>query len=354
MRGVVELPKELESLGRLLSERLDQVTRRFDAQLVSSLQPVAQLVKHVERYRGKMLRPSLVLICGTMAHRPSRAIAKSLDNSPSPLTPDHISAAAVCEMVHMATLVHDDVLDEADVRRRGATVNNLYGNEPAVILGDYLFSAAYHLCSQIEDAQAARHAALIVGECSMAMCAGELLQLHNRGNFALSESEYFQIVEGKTGQLIAASCTLGALISGANREELHALAAFGTKLGVAFQIQDDLLDLVGSEASVGKSVHKDLEKGKLTLPIIHHLAAAAPATKASTLELLERAGTDHASVASVDQLGRALRETDSRAAASSTARRFIDEAIAHLDVFADSPARHMLAIMAQAVTERSH
>lgn len=346
MRGVVELPKDLESLGVRLSERLDAVTRRFDAQLVSAMLPVAQLVKHVERYRGKMLRPTLVLLCGVAAERRGA--------TDTTLGEDHTIGAAVCEMVHMATLVHDDVLDEADVRRRGATVNNLYGNEPAVILGDYLFSAAYHLCSQIQDAEVSRQAALIVGGASMGMCAGELLQLHHRENFTLTESEYFQIVEGKTGRLIAASCELGAIISGAGRPEREALRAFGSKLGIAFQIQDDLLDLLGSEASVGKSVHKDLEKGKLTLPVIHHLANAPSATREATLDLLAAASEGRASVASADDLGRALRGTNSLAAASQTARRCVDEAIAEIEVLTESPAKRMLGLMARAAVERSH
>lgn len=343
MRGVVELPKELESVGLLLSERLELVSRRFDRQLESDLAPVSRLVRHVERYRGKMLRPTLVLLAGLATRR----------GEPN-LTEDHTIAAAVCEMVHMATLVHDDVLDEADVRRRGATVNNLYGNEPAVILGDYLFSAAYHLCSQIQDAGTARRASLIVGECSMGLCAGELLQLHNRGNFALSEDDYFKIVEGKTGRLIAASCELGAVISGATEGERTALESFGRRLGIAFQIQDDLLDLLGSEASVGKSVHKDLEKGKITLPVIHHLAHATPDVKASTLRLLESAGGGDAPVVSADELGWALRRTDSLVAASAVARRFIDEALADINPLKDSPSKQMLGVMARAVVERSH
>lgn len=344
MRGVVALPQELESLGLLLSERLDLVSRRFDDQLSSSVHAVAQLVRHVERYRGKMLRPTLVLLSGVAVQR----------GGGEPWSEDHTIAGAVCEMVHMATLVHDDVLDEADVRRRGATVNNLYGNEPAVILGDYLFSGAFHLCSQIKDAETARQASLVVGAASMGMCSGELLQLHNRGNVALSEAEYFQIVEGKTGKLIAASCELGAIISGASDTERRTLGSFGTKLGVAFQIQDDLLDLLGSEQSVGKSVHKDLEKGKLTLPVIHHLAHAAPDRKAATLRLLESAAAGQGAIDSADELYRALRTTDSLAAASDTARRFVRGAIADIDILSDSPAKRLLEVMANAVVERSH
>ncbi|RMH10881.1 MAG: polyprenyl synthetase family protein, partial [Planctomycetota bacterium] len=275
MHALLDLPDDLAPLQELIAGALDRVVDRFDRQLVCELSPVRSLCEHVERYRGKMLRPTLVLLCG---------LATADESDQMKLSDDHITLAAVSEMVHMATLVHDDVLDEADTRRRGETVNRLRGNEAAVILGDYLIAGAFHLCSQV----ASQEPSLVIGRASMDMAAGELLQLHNREDFSIDEPTYFEIVRRKTGALIAAACRLGAIASGASRVECETCEAFGYALGVAFQIQDDLLDLTGHQGVVGKNVGKDAEKGKLTLPVIHHLAECDPQRRAESIAILSR------------------------------------------------------------------
>ncbi|MBS0191427.1 MAG: polyprenyl synthetase family protein [Phycisphaerales bacterium] len=321
-----------------IGEFLMRVVSVFDAQLESDLAPVAVLVKHVESYRGKMLRPTLVGLCG-LAVRPD-----------VPLTREHAVVGAVCEMVHMATLVHDDVLDEADTRRKGLTVNKLRGNEPAVILGDLLIAAAYHLCSQLQD----QRAALAVGHASMVMCAGELLQLHHREDFALDERTYFEIVDRKTAALIATSCELGAARSGASKEISDRLAQYGRKLGVAFQIQDDVLDLTGEERVVGKTLGKDLEKGKLTLPLIHHLASVSGKDRGKSLLLLEEASEGHANSAdAASTLRRSVVETGSLDYAKSVALRLVSEAKAEIAAIAPSAAKSGLLAAADAVVNRN-
>jgi octaprenyl-diphosphate synthase len=249
--------------------------------------------------------------------------------------------------VHMATLVHDDVLDEAEMRRRGKTVNRLHGNEAAVILGDYLIAGAYHLCSTLPTSDAS----VAVGRASMVTCAGELLQLHHRDDYSLDEPTYFEIVARKTADLIATSAELGAICVGATATEREALRKFGRGVGIAFQVQDDILDLLGSESTVGKSVGKDAEKGKMTLPIIHHLAHAQPRERAKTLLLLEQASGDmrHEHGA---ELVQALHATDSLAFARVAATKHIAEAKRELASLADSPARRLLLAMADAVVTR--
>lgn len=317
---------------------LARVGAVFDAQLESDLAPVAVLVKHVEAYRGKMLRPTLVGLCGLVV-RPG-----------SELTREHAVVGAVCEMVHMATLVHDDVLDEADTRRKGLTVNKLRGNEPAVILGDLLIASAYHLCSQLQD----QRAALAVGHASMVMCAGELLQLHHRDDFALDETTYFAIVERKTAALIASACELGAFRSGASNEVAAKLAGYGRKLGVAFQIQDDVLDLTGEEEIVGKTLGKDLEKGKLTLPLIHHLTNVIGKDRGKSLLLLEEACEGHErSADAAALLRRAVVESGSLDYARSVALRLVSEAKSEIASIEQSPAKSGLLAAADAVVNRS-
>lgn len=359
MSAILDLPSSLLPLQQFLVDSLSHVEQRFDAQLRSDLLPVRRLCQHVERYRGKMLRPMLVVLSGL-------ATQDTLGAPTPPTLPagaefavsdDHISLAAVCEMIHMATLVHDDVLDEADTRRRGQTVNRLHGNETAVILGDYLLSAAYHLCSSVAG-EAGRQAALLIGRTGMTLCAGELLQLHHRDNFSLDEETYFEIVQRKTGSLIAAACRLGSLNSlppagpDVTASDLpDRLDRFGMKLGVAFQIQDDLLDLMGTQSVVGKSVGKDFELGKLTLPIIHHLASATPARRERTLSLLSEHVRDDGQAPA--RLIAALEETASIVYARAAARELVDEAKALISPVADGPSKQMLLVMADAVVDRA-
>lgn len=339
MRGVLEIPENLLPLQAALAQGLERVQARFDAHLDSDLPPVARLCRHVERYRGKMLRPSLTLLCGLAASARSAEFDAAI-------TENQISVAAVCEMVHMATLVHDDVLDEADTRRSGQTVNRLHGNETAVMLGDLLIASAFRLCATVD-----APTALAVGRASVELCEGELLQLHHRDSWSIDEPTYFEIINRKTAALIAVACELGAIHAGADRPLAASLAAFGRHLGVAFQIQDDLLDLLGERSMLGKPVHKDLEKGKPTLPVIHHLAAASPRDRSRMLDLL-----DHAAIEmtpdTAHRIAAALESTGSIEHARSTAKSLVSKAIAELAGVPDSPARSLLQVMADAVVSR--
>jgi len=351
MQGALDIPQELESVGRLIAESLPEVGSVFAGQLASDLPPVDQMCRHIERYRGKMLRPTLVIVCGAAAD--PRVGERLTEGDFAALASDaHVTCGAVCEMVHMATLVHDDVLDEAEIRRRGQTLNMLKGNETSVILGDYLIASAYELCSSLDSPVPSR----IVGNASAVMCTGELLQLHHRNNHSLDEATYLEILERKTAALIGAACELGAMCTLGFAHQGHphtrALRSFGRRLGVAFQIQDDVLDLLGTEETVGKSVGKDLEKGKLTHPLIHHLARADANQALRSLELIgAAAGGDR------DGLGELLggvRGTGSVEATGELAASYVAQAKNALTPLPDSPARAMLELMADAVVSRSH
>jgi len=212
----------------------------------------SDLIEHLSHYRGKRLRPILLLLtaqaCGG-------------------IRPAHHTLAAVVEMIHTATLVHDDVLDEADTRRHVRTINDKWGNKGAILLGDLLFTHAFHLSSTVGDARACQ----IIGDATNRVCAGELMQICERGNMSLNEEEYYQIIEGKTAALTECACRLGAMYAGADATVIDAMAEYGRSLGIAFQIADDLLDLLGEEKTTGKTLGTDLEQQKLTLPLIHML-----------------------------------------------------------------------------------
>ncbi len=340
MHGAVRIPDELNPVGGAVADALARVETLLDAELASDLPPVTRLCRHVERYRGKMLRPTLVVVCGLACERPGAGSAQRQWR----VGDEHVTIAAVCEMVHMATLVHDDVLDEADVRRRASTVNRLADNETAVILGDLLIAGAYHLCASLPTTRAAR----AIGRASMAMAAGELVQLHHRGDSSLDEATYYEILDRKTAELIATACELGGVYAGADADAAQALGRFGRLLGVAFQIQDDILDLAGREEVVGKSVGKDFEKRKATLPLIHHLATASTVERGRTLAVL-----DAARPASDRELLDRLRATGSIAYARCAAQDRVAWAKAALAPIPPSPPRVLLELMADAVVDRA-
>ncbi|RLS67171.1 MAG: polyprenyl synthetase family protein [Planctomycetota bacterium] len=312
-----------------IAEGLARVKTLFESQLTSPFPAVNDLCRHVERYRGKMLRPTLVLVSGLAFTRETESLRS-----------EHSIIAATVEMIHMATLVHDDVLDDAQVRRRGETVNFLRGNEAAVMLGDYLISNAFHLCSRAHDPALN----LRLGEVTNTLCEGELVQLSRRHDLSLDENTYFEIVRRKTAVLVGASCELGAQLAGASTEDVVAMRQFGEHLGVAFQIQDDLLDLLGDEATVGKSILRDLEKGKLTLPMILHIARTHGAPRARALEAIEAKD----SVALRD----ALTASGSIDAARAKAVAIVEEAKRGLPQTQRSHARELLLELADRIVAR--
>lgn len=317
------------ALAADIAAGLMRVETLFESQLASEFPAVNDLCAHVERYRGKMLRPTLVLVSG---------LAFTRDGERLPHAHDII--AATVEMIHMATLVHDDVLDEAEIRRRGETVNFLRGNETAVMLGDYLISNAFHLCSRAGDPALN----LRLGEVTNTLCEGELVQLSRRHDLALDENTYFEIVRRKTAVLVGASCELGAKLSGASADEVARMRAFGEQLGVAFQIQDDLLDLLGDEATVGKSILRDLEKGKLTLPMIMHIASTKGAERTAALDAIERRDPT--------ALRAALERSGSIQGARARAVAIVEEAKRGLPATRRTHSRELLLELADRVVAR--
>lgn len=318
-----------DGLARFLGEELDEISGIFESQLEGEHDIINQICRHVESYRGKMLRPSLVLLS---------ALASGVEE----MSASHRIIAAVVEMIHMATLVHDDVLDEANTRRGGRTVNDLHGNEMAVMLGDYLISNAFHLCSSINRPEVN----LLLGSTTNTLCEGELIQLGNRQNLSIGEDTYFTIVEKKTASLIGASCRLGAALTNDDEDTASRLERFGVASGIAFQITDDLLDLVGEEDVVGKSVGRDLEKGKLTLPIIYALGDADADFHEHLVKMIQ----------SRDLVGLrgAVNESGAIDQAMKKAASLVEQAKSELQDLPETPARNLLAVLADGILERRY
>jgi octaprenyl-diphosphate synthase len=324
----VMMTSALASLTDCIRPQLDAVEKLFHEELSSDLACVNSLVKHVSRFRGKMLRPCLVLLSG-------RACGD--------LNDAHNVIATVVEMVHMATLVHDDVLDEAELRRKGATINHLRGNEAAVMLGDYLISHSYHLCASLDSQLASR----LIARTTNQVCEGELLQIANRNNLDLTEEVYLQIITRKTAILTAMCSRLGAEFSGVSKEVVTKLETFGLSLGIAFQIQDDLLDIVGDTHTVGKTLGIDVEKGKMTLPMIHFLRTAPTEHRQLLRSLMTSKDPDKA-----ERIRNLILPSGSMKYAEAKAREYADRAKASLEILPDSEARRVLETMAEFVVSR--
>jgi octaprenyl-diphosphate synthase len=322
MRPALELfapiARDLEEVERVLAHTLE--TARPGAR---------RLIEHLGHFRGKRLRPALLLLT---AHACGR------------VTPAHHTLGAVVEMIHTATLVHDDVLDGASVRRHVSTVNSLWGNQTSILLGDYLFTHAFHLTSTLGDASACR----LIGEATNRVCEGELHQTCQRGNLELTEQEYFDIIDGKTAALTACCCRLGALFSGKSADAVERLTAYGRGLGVAFQIADDLLDLIGEERTAGKSLGTDVEQQKLTLPLVHLLETGSPELATRVRQILGNPNNHKR-----DALRPILVETGSLAYAQRRAEQIAAAARAELSCLAASPCRSILELLTERVVHRN-
>jgi octaprenyl-diphosphate synthase len=237
-------------LRQHLAPDLDAVNRILVEELRTSSDFVADITEHVSRYRGKQLRPMLLLLNHRMVAGETTRESRML--------------AAAVEMIHTATLVHDDVIDEAETRRHVATVHRRWNTETSVLLGDYLFSRSFQLAASTGDAEACR----LIGLATNRTCEGELNQMAARLDEFTSEIDYFRIVRDKTGQLFGLSCLLGSRAGGGNNRQQRAARRFGLRLGIAFQIADDVLDLNGPGDVTGKDSGNDLQNGRRTLPVI--------------------------------------------------------------------------------------
>jgi octaprenyl-diphosphate synthase len=305
-----------QSLYLPIAADLAEVERVFARKLSNHRGHVSRLVAHVEHYRGKRLRPTLLLLA-------ARACG--------PVAPAHHILGAVVEMIHTATLVHDDVLDDAVMRRHVRTVNAMAGNQASILLGDMLFSHAFHLASEV-DAQACE----IIGHSTNRVCEGELHQITHRGNLDLSEDDYFDIIDGKTAELTACCCRLGALYADADDETVERLTEYGRCLGLAFQIADDLLDLTGLEESTGKTLGTDLAQQKLTLPIIHMLDRL-PSDEAVRVRTMLKSETTHR-----EAILPYLRQTNALAYARRRAEEYAAQAREALSILPMSEFRKLL------------
>ncbi len=237
------LEVQLEQVRGIIFEQTDTLCQ--DESLV-------KLVRSFNVRSGKMIRPALLLLCGACCGE---------------ITDKHIQTAAVMELLHNATLLHDDVIDEGQIRRGEATVNRIYGNEAAILLGDILLSRVFKMCTSLES-----EIIKMISATAARICEGELRQTIHKRDWNLSQAEYIEIITEKTAALFSTCCRLGAYLSGAEKRQIQSLSDYGLNFGIAFQIADDLVDIAGDENKSGKTLGSDVDKNKPTLPLIFMLS----------------------------------------------------------------------------------
>ncbi len=273
------------------------------AQQVENFEPeTAAYADYALNGQGKQLRPALVALT-------ANALGK--------VNPSHVKVAVIIEMVHLATLVHDDVMDEAEIRRGRLTLAANWGNDIAVLFGDCLFARALTLAASFPTPDVCRAVAMATNT----VCAGEIVQTQHRGDFGFTREQYFKVLEMKTAELFALSCELSAFLSGANPELRSKFRQFGLAFGTAYQVYDDCIDLFGSESAAGKSLGTDLSKGKLTLPLLLAWEQADATDRAQLQECVRSF-----SPASIKRIGRLLAKYQALGSSLTVMREYLDRA----------------------------
>jgi len=251
----------LEFLQPAVGADMKEVDRVLREALASDVVLVNQVAEYIVGGGGKRLRPALLVLVARACGYEGR---------------DHYTLAAVVEMIHTATLLHDDVVDESQLRRGHATANAAFGNAASVLVGDFLYSRAFQMMVSVDRMRVLS----ILADATNVIAEGEVMQLLHAGDAALAEPAYFEVIERKTAKLFEAAGRLGAVLGDAPPEREEAFARYGRHVGTAFQILDDVLDYSGDTATTGKNVGDDLAEGKMTLPLIHALAHATSAEAA--------------------------------------------------------------------------
>ena len=313
----------------LIGEDLKNVEQQFRKDLASDVPLIRKVGEYVLGSGGKRIRPALLLLaaklCGYSGNR-------------------HVPLASVIEFIHTATLLHDDVVDESELRRGRETANALFGNAASVLVGDFLYSRAFQMMVAIDSMEVMR----ILSDATNTIAEGEVLQLLNCNDPDIDEENYLRVIRYKTAKLFEAASRLGAVIGGGTPEEKEALARYGMHLGTAFQLIDDVLDYSGDFLKTGKNIGDDLAEGKPTLPLLHAMKHGTVEQAASIRQAIEHGGlTEFQSVLA------AIKDTNALQYTHEAAQREIQMANSAISCLPDSNSKSALLQLAAFAVDRS-
>ena len=319
----------IEQIKALIADDMAAVDALIQARLASDVVLVNQLSHYIVNSGGKRLRPQLSLIA-------SRAYGYQGEH--------HFALAAIIEFIHTATLLHDDVVDESALRRGKETANALFGNAASVLVGDFLYSRAFEMMTDLDSMKVMQ----ILAETTNVIAEGEVMQLMNCHDADTTEQRYLDVIHAKTAKLFEAATRLGAVLSGRPEEEEMAMARYGMHLGTAFQLIDDVLDYSSSSVEMGKNVGDDLAEGKPTLPLIYAMRNGSEEQSAIVRKAIEEGGLDY-----IDEVMAAIKSTAAIEYTEQTARKEAENAIAELAHLPDSNYKEALEALARFSVDRS-
>lgn len=322
----------LKDICSPIRQDMEEFEERMRDIVDSDVYPVLESYNHIFSSGGKRIRPALVLLS-----------AKCLGHA------SNISMDAACtvELIHTASLIHDDIIDSAEIRRGKPAIHELWGTEIAVAVGDYLFSRAMEILTAHGNCEPVK----ILSKAVKDMAEGELLETVNRRNFNLTEEEYIKIISGKTAALMSASCKLTAEIASAPIPYSDALSQFGLNFGISYQIVDDLLDIASTNDQIGKPVKNSIREGNFSLPIIYALRNAGNKAKSKLLSILSR---EEISDVEVDEAIEIISNLDSNLYTKAIAGKYMDNAKDAISILEDSSAKQALLDIADFVILNSN
>ncbi|MBW1824915.1 MAG: polyprenyl synthetase family protein [Deltaproteobacteria bacterium] len=321
----------MQQIYSLISDDLEKV----ESELINTLSSQVPLINKAGGYiigsGGKRIRPLMLLLVAKCCNYKGEL---------------HIPLACIFEYIHTATLLHDDVLDNAKVRRGNSSVNSVWGDRTSVLVGDYLLSKAFSLLIKIGDLKIMK----VVSEATTQVAEGETMQTERSNDVELNEKEYTKIVTNKTASLIAAACQVGAVLGNTSPEREHIFENYGLNLGIAFQMVDDTLDYMNGDRRFGKAIYKDLQEGKITLPLIHTLREASNGDKETILKVLKGDCLDEQNMGIIVEL---IKEYKGMNYAHTRAKEYIDSSMRSIQELDSSPIKDALIATADYVLKRS-
>lgn len=319
----------LDKIRKPIEKELEKLEMRFQSIIETDVSLIKEIFTHIISTKGKRLRPILLFLCSCLQGNPTQKT---------------FQAATIVELLHMATLIHDDVVDNSDMRRGMPSVNSIWENKISVLIGDYLFAEVLYHLTRLNDLKMIH----IISNVTRQMSQGELLQMEKIQDFQMNEKTYFRLISNKTASLTAATCQLGAITSTQpDPDHVENLRVFGENIGIAFQIKDDLLDYDGSQKKLGKPICKDLLENIITLPIIYSLKQADESTRKGMISILEDGRNDQQ-----ETVIQFVRETGGLQYAISQAEIYIQKAQKCLDRYAESPYKDSLILLSNFITSR--
>ncbi len=321
----------LRDVLRQYEQEIRKMEESFKGYFHSPVTLIPEISDHLISSGGKRFRPLLLLIASDLCgYRGDRRYPLS----------------AVVEFIHTATLLHDDVIDHAETRRGKPSANRVWGNSASVLVGDFLYSKSFQLMSADGDISVIN----LLSNTTNIMAEGEVLQLQKCGDIDITEKEYLSVIEKKTAVLISAACAVGALISRAPEAKIEAMARFGMRVGMAFQLTDDTLDYMAAEEEFGKAIGMDLKEGKITLPLIHTLRKCSPEERKRIKKIVRDSAKDGHAIGGITALISRHRGVEY---ALEKARTYIEEAKTYLEPFEDSQAKRALLTISDYIINRN-